>query len=69
MVTDLATGQLVRVLAGWEIRDADKALSLVYPGRSHVPAKTRSFVDFTVDWFRRHDTAAASAITSTSCNS
>ncbi|MEX3986070.1 LysR family transcriptional regulator [Paraburkholderia sp. EG287A] len=66
---DLATGRLVHVLAGWEIRDADKEFSLVYPGRRHVPAKTRSFVDFTVEWFRRHDTAATSAITSTSCNS
>ncbi|MEM5315658.1 LysR family transcriptional regulator [Paraburkholderia sp. JHI869] len=66
---DLATGQLVRVLGGWDIRDADKELSLVYPGRRHVPAKTRSFVDFTVEWFRRHDTAAASGITSIPCNS
>ncbi len=49
---DLASGAVVRVFAGYEIRDADKELSLVYPGRRHVPAKTRSFVDFTVDWFR-----------------
>jgi DNA-binding transcriptional LysR family regulator len=49
---DLASGAVVRVLDGYEIRDADKALSLVYPGRRHVPAKTRAFVDFTVDWFR-----------------
>ncbi len=49
---DLASGAVVRVIAGYEIRDADKELSLVYPGRRHVPAKTRSFVDFTVDWFR-----------------
>lgn len=52
---DLAQGALVRVLADYEIRDADKELSLVYPGRRHVPAKTRSFVDFTVDWFRNQD--------------
>jgi DNA-binding transcriptional LysR family regulator len=50
---DLASGAVVRVIAGYEIRDADKELSLVYPGRRHVPAKTRSFVDFTVDWFRQ----------------
>jgi DNA-binding transcriptional LysR family regulator len=66
---DLANGLLIRVLAAWEIRDADKELSLVYPGRRHVPAKTRSFVDFTVEWFRTRDTAAGSAIMSTSCNS
>jgi DNA-binding transcriptional LysR family regulator len=65
---DLARGALVRVLGGYEIRDADKTLSLVYPGRRHVPAKTRSFVDFTVDWFRRRETSAA-PITDTLCNS
>jgi DNA-binding transcriptional LysR family regulator len=66
---DLADGRLLRVLAAWEIRDADKELSLVYPGRRHVPAKTRSFVDFTVEWFRKRDNAVSGAITSVSCNS
>lgn len=65
---DLASGAVVRVLAGYEIRDADKELSLVYPGRRHVPAKTRSFVDFTVDWFRSQAPAGA-PITCTSRNS
>ncbi|WP_322043927.1 LysR family transcriptional regulator [Paraburkholderia sp. J67] len=55
VAADLAQGALVRVLANYEIRGADKELSLVYPGRRHVPAKTRSFVDFTVDWFRQND--------------
>lgn len=49
---DLEQGALVPLLQDYTIRDADKELSLVYPGRRHVPAKTRSFVDFTVDWFR-----------------
>ncbi|QGZ60534.1 LysR family transcriptional regulator [Paraburkholderia acidisoli] len=57
VAADLAQGLLVRMLAGWEIREADKELSLVYPGRRHVPAKTRSFVDFTVEWFRKRDVA------------
>ncbi|MBN3855298.1 LysR family transcriptional regulator [Paraburkholderia sp. Ac-20340] len=65
---DLALGTLVRVLAGYEIRDADKELSLVYPGRRHVPAKTRSFVDFTVDWFRQSE-VTRTPIIDTSCNS
>jgi DNA-binding transcriptional LysR family regulator len=55
---DLASGAVVRVLADYRIRDADKELSLVYPGRRHVPAKTRSFVDFTVDWFRNRTETA-----------
>jgi len=53
VAADLAHGAVVRVLDGYTIRNADKELSLVYPGRRHIPAKTRSFVDFTVDWFRK----------------
>jgi hypothetical protein len=40
------------VLANYRIKGADKEVSLVYPGRRHVSAKTRSFVDFAVDYFR-----------------
>ncbi|WP_322051068.1 LysR family transcriptional regulator [Paraburkholderia bannensis] len=68
VATDLESGTLVRVLATYEIRDADKELSLVYPGRRHVPAKTRSFVDFTVDWFRQNE-VTRQPIIDTSCNS
>lgn len=62
VAADLTQGALVRVLEDYEIRDADKELSLVYPGRRHVPAKTRSFVDFTVGWFRNEDTARQTII-------
>jgi hypothetical protein len=40
------------VLVDYRIKGAGKEVSLVYPGRRHVSAKTRSFVDFTVDYFR-----------------
>ncbi|WP_429284866.1 LysR substrate-binding domain-containing protein [Paraburkholderia sp. GAS41] len=52
VAADLSNGTLVRVLASYEIKGADKEVSLVYPSRRHVSAKTRSFVDFTVDYFR-----------------
>lgn len=52
VATDLANGTLVPILPGYRILDADKELSLVYPGRRHVSAKTRAFVDFTVNYFR-----------------
>jgi DNA-binding transcriptional LysR family regulator len=68
VAADLARGAVVRVLDGYTIRDADKELSLVYPGRRHVPAKTRSFVDFTVDWFRKL-TESPESIVDISCNS
>jgi DNA-binding transcriptional LysR family regulator len=49
---DLASGALVRVLPDYALADADKDVSIVYPGRRHVSAKTRSFVDFALTYFR-----------------
>ena len=39
-------------LPGYALKDADKEVSMVYPGRRHVSAKTRSFVDFALAYFR-----------------
>ena len=61
VAADLSDGTLVRVLASYEIRGADNEVSLVYPGRRHVSAKTRSFVDFTVDYFRTEALSSLSA--------
>jgi DNA-binding transcriptional LysR family regulator len=49
---DIESGALVRLLPGFAIKGADKEVSLVYPGRRHVSAKTRAFVDFTLAYFR-----------------
>ena len=46
----IASGELLRLLPGW-YADAGP-LSLYYPSRRLVPAKTRAFVDFVVDRFR-----------------
>jgi DNA-binding transcriptional LysR family regulator len=62
VAADLSEGTLVRVLASYQIKGADKEVSLVYPGRRHVSAKTRSFVDFTVDYFRSESVAPFPAI-------
>ncbi|KND60524.1 Transcriptional regulator, LysR family [Candidatus Burkholderia verschuerenii] len=56
---DIASGALVRLLPDYTLADADKEVSLVYPGRRHVSAKTRSFVDFALTYFR--DRAPADA--------
>jgi DNA-binding transcriptional LysR family regulator len=56
---DIADGALIRLLADHAVRDADKEVSLVYPGRRHVSAKTRSFVDFVLAHFRKDGSAAA----------
>jgi DNA-binding transcriptional LysR family regulator len=53
VVGDIADGVLMRVLEQYRVTNGLKELSLVYPGRRHVSAKVRTFVDFTVEYFRR----------------
>ncbi len=45
----LADGRLVRILEGWE--RSPLTLSVLYPSRQHVPAKTRLFIDHMVEHF------------------
>jgi DNA-binding transcriptional LysR family regulator len=52
VLTDLRNGTLMQVLTDFRITNADKELALVYADRRHISAKTRSFVDFSVEWFR-----------------
>lgn len=56
---DIDAGSLVRLLPGYTLQDADKEVSIVYPGRRHVSAKTRSFVDFALAYFRDRGLANA----------
>ena len=51
----IETGELLRLLPGW-YSDAGP-VSLYYPSRSMVPAKTRVFVDFVTERFRQADFA------------
>ncbi|WP_455732681.1 LysR substrate-binding domain-containing protein, partial [Burkholderia stabilis] len=44
-------GTLVRLLPTYRIDDPDTQLSLVYPNRQYVPARTRSFVEHALDHF------------------
>ena len=46
----IASGELVRLLPGW-YSDAGP-LSIYYPTRNLLPAKTRAFVDFVAERFR-----------------
>lgn len=43
---DLVNGKLVRVLPDCEIHDSTTTLSVIYPDRQYMAAKTRAFVDF-----------------------
>lgn len=59
---DIEQGALVRLLPTYSINDADKEVSIVYPGRRHVSAKTRSFVDFALAHFRDRVTDDVAAV-------
>jgi DNA-binding transcriptional LysR family regulator len=48
----VATGEIVRVLAGQRVGRA--SLYLVYPSRKNVPRKVTAFRDFLLDWLRTH---------------
>ncbi len=52
VMDDLRNGHLVPVLGDYRIINAEKELAIVYADRRHISAKTRSFVDFSVHWFR-----------------
>jgi len=56
---DFAAGTLRRLLPDYEIEDPDARLSIVYPGRRHLPAKTRQFVDYAIAHFANAQPAAA----------
>jgi DNA-binding transcriptional LysR family regulator len=48
----LESGELVKLLPEHKITNVPVGVSLVYPGREHISAKTRAFIDFTVDYCR-----------------
>ena len=50
---DLAAGRLVRVLDDWDLPRL--TMNIAYPTKAFLPAKTRLFIDFLVEDFRRHD--------------
>ncbi|HTR10264.1 MAG TPA: LysR family transcriptional regulator [Paraburkholderia sp.] len=50
---DFAAGTLRRLLPDYEIDEPDARMSIVYPSRQYLPAKTRRFVDYTVEHFEQ----------------
>ncbi|MFL9935617.1 LysR family transcriptional regulator [Paraburkholderia sp. RL18-103-BIB-C] len=49
---DLERGTLVRVLEQYPLNDGLRTVSIVYSGRTQLTAKVRTFIDFSVDFFR-----------------
>jgi DNA-binding transcriptional LysR family regulator len=52
---DLDAGRLVRVLAPFAVANGMRQLSVMYASRSRIPPRVRSFVDFTIGWYRDAD--------------
>jgi DNA-binding transcriptional LysR family regulator len=52
---DIRNRTLIPLLTDHAIQESAKELSLVYPGRHYIPARTRSFIDLTLEHF--HGTA------------
>jgi DNA-binding transcriptional LysR family regulator len=50
---DFAEGTLKRIMPEYEVDDPEVKVSIVYPSRQYLPARTRVFVDYTVDYFER----------------
>jgi len=50
---DLVAGRLVPLLTNWELPAL--SINIVHPHRKYVPAKTRAFIDFIVEEFRKQD--------------
>ncbi|WP_408449577.1 LysR substrate-binding domain-containing protein [Paraburkholderia sediminicola] len=59
---DLMSGALLQLPPDYRIKGADNEVSLAHPGHRHVSAKTRSFVEFAVDYFRNRARSTLSSI-------
>jgi len=64
---DLEEGTLVRLLDGYSIDDPDMKISIVYPGRQYLPAKTRFFIDYALDYLGREFAARGMRSEETLC--
>ena len=49
VAADLEAGTLERILPDYTIDDPDMKVSIVYPGRQYLPAKTRLFIDYALE--------------------
>jgi DNA-binding transcriptional LysR family regulator len=49
---DLDAGTLQRIMQDHRVDDPDLTVSLIYPNRQFLPAKTRAFVDHALEHFR-----------------
>lgn len=55
LIEDLRAGRLLHLLPDWQVPPTP--VSLVYPSREHLPARSRAFRDFVVAWFEQPERA------------
>jgi DNA-binding transcriptional LysR family regulator len=55
LIDDLCAGRLLHLLPDWQVPPTP--VSLVYPSREHLPARSRAFRDFVVAWFEQPERA------------
>lgn len=60
---DLARGTLVPVLGQYQINGGPQRLSILYPSRSYLSAKVRTFIDFVVAQYRSNASPTVSTDT------
>jgi len=50
---ELSAGTLKRILQSHQIDDPEENVSIIYPRRQYLPAKTSAFIDYTLEYFNR----------------
>ncbi|WP_425469001.1 LysR substrate-binding domain-containing protein [Paraburkholderia panacisoli] len=56
---DIRSGALVRLLQRFEVKGGPRHFSLLYSGRSNLPRKVRTFIDYTVAHYRTPENAVS----------
>jgi DNA-binding transcriptional LysR family regulator len=56
---DVERGALVRVLEQYRLNDGPRTVSIVYSGRTQLTAKVRTFIEFSVGFFRASKSSVA----------
>jgi DNA-binding transcriptional LysR family regulator len=58
VANDIKDGTLVRLLPDYAVDDPEMKVSIVYPGRQYLPAKTRFFIDYALERLTREINSA-----------
>jgi DNA-binding transcriptional LysR family regulator len=68
IANDVAAGELKRILADYEVDTPGAKISIVYPKRQFLLAKTRGFIDYALEHFGDNATLGTASTEATSAN-